>query len=95
MIEKVVGVNGFDIEVPLSEHMAFLTYVDRPGVVGSVGRLLGDAGVNIGGMQVARDAAGGHVLMVLTVDTLIPAAVLSEISQEIGATTARVADLDD
>jgi len=95
MIEKVVGVNGFDIEVPLSEHMAFLTYVDRPGVVGSVGRLLGDAGVNIGGMQVARDAEGGHVLMVLTVDTLIPATVLSEISHEIGATIARVADLDD
>jgi len=95
MIEKVVGVNTFDLEVPISEHMAFLTYVDRPGVVGSVGRLLGDAGVNIGGMQVARDAEGGHVLMVLTVDTLIPATVLSEISHEIGATIARVADLDD
>ena len=92
MIEKVVGVNGFDLEVPISEHMAFFTYVDRPGVVGSVGRVLGEAGTNIGGMQVARDDAGGQVLMVLTVDSQIPAAVLSEISQEIGA-TAVVADL--
>jgi D-3-phosphoglycerate dehydrogenase / 2-oxoglutarate reductase len=95
MIEKVVGVNGFDVEIPLSEHMAFFTYVDRVGVVGTVGRVLGDAGVNIGGMQVARDAAGGHALMVLTVDTQVPGSVLSEISHEIGATTIRVADLDD
>jgi D-3-phosphoglycerate dehydrogenase len=95
MIEKIVGVDGFDLEVPVSEHIAFLRYLDRPGVVGSVGRVLGEAGVNIGGMQVARDAAGGDVLMVLTVDSQIPAAVLSEISQVIGTTAVRVADLDD
>ena len=94
LIEKVVGVNGFDLEVPISEHMAFFTYVDRPGVVGKVGRVLGGAGINIGGMQVARDAEGGHALMVLTVDSLMPAAVLAEISEEIGATTVRVVDLD-
>ena len=75
--------------------MAFLSYVHRPGVVGTVGRVLGDAGTNIGGMQVARDAAGGHALMVLTVDSQISATVLSEISREIGATMVRVADLDD
>jgi D-3-phosphoglycerate dehydrogenase len=103
MIEKVVGVNGFDLEVPVSEHMAFLTYVDRPGVVGGVGRVLGEAGINIGGMQVERDAAGGHALMVLNVDSRIPAAVLgglaqeigAEVGAEIGAATVRVADLDD
>jgi len=71
-----------------------LTYADRPGVVGTVGRVLGEAGANIGGMQVARVAEGGHALMVLTVDSQIPAAVLAEISQEIGATVS-VADLDD
>jgi len=94
MIEKVVGVNQFDLEVPISEHMVFYTYVDRPGVVGSLGRVLGEAGINIGGMQVARDAAGGQALVVLTVDSQIPPAVLSELSQEIDATTVRVVDLD-
>jgi D-3-phosphoglycerate dehydrogenase / 2-oxoglutarate reductase len=94
MIEKVVGVNGFDLEVPLLAHMAFFTYLDRPGVVGRVGRVLGEAGINIGSMQVARDAAGGHVLMVLTVDSQVPPAVLSEISGEIGAIMVRVVDLD-
>jgi len=95
MIEKVVGVNGYDLEVPISGHMAFFTYADRPGVVGNVGRVLGEAGINIGGMQVARDAAGGEALGVITVDSQIPATVLSEISAEIGAHTVRVVDLDD
>ena len=95
MIEKVVGINGFDLEVPISEHMAVFTYLDRPGVVGKMGRVLGEAGINIGGMQVAREAEGGHVLVVLTVDSQIPAAVLSDISREIGATTVGVVDLDD
>lgn len=94
MIEKIVEVNGFELEVPVSEHIAFLTYVDRPGVVGAVGRVLGEAGSNIAGMQVARDAVGGHALMVLNVDSQTPAAVLNEISEEIGAHTVRVADLD-
>ena len=94
MIEKLVGVSGYDLEVPLSEHMAFLTYADRPGVVGSVGRVLGDAGINIGGMQLARDAEGGHAILVITVDSKVPEAVMDEISHEIGATTISVVDLE-
>ncbi|HET7477793.1 MAG TPA: phosphoglycerate dehydrogenase [Dermatophilaceae bacterium] len=95
MLPKVVGVNGFDLEVPLSEHMAFFTYGDRPGVVGSIGRILGDAGINIGGMQVARAEQGGEALVVLTVDSAIPASVVAQIGAEIGATHARAVDLED
>ena len=95
MIEKIVGVNDFDLEVPISEHMTFCMYADRPGVVGTLGRVLGEAGINIGSMQVARDAAGGHALVVLTVDSQIPPALLHEISQEIGATSISAVDLDE
>jgi len=85
LIEKIVGVNGFDLEVPLADHLAFFTYVDRPGVIGTVGRLLGDAQVNIAGMQVARREQGGQALVTLTVDTLVPADVLAAIASEVGA----------
>jgi D-3-phosphoglycerate dehydrogenase len=85
LVEKVVGVNGFDIEVPLSEHLAFFTYVDRPGVIGTVGRLLGDAQVNIDSMQVARNERGGQALVALTVDSAIPADVLAAIASDVGA----------
>ena len=92
-VEKLVEVDGFDIDVPVSEHMAFFRYHDRPGVVGVVGRILGDAGVNIGGMQVSRDDAGGHALIVLTVDSAIPAATLESIGHDIGAHTAQAVAL--
>jgi D-3-phosphoglycerate dehydrogenase / 2-oxoglutarate reductase len=94
MVEKVVAVNGFDLEVPISEHMAFFRYVERPGIIGIVGRVLGDAGVNIAGMQVERDRQGGEALSVLTVDTAIPAGVLADIATSIDASDAKMVDLD-
>jgi D-3-phosphoglycerate dehydrogenase len=94
-IEKIVGVHGVDIEVTVSAHMAFFRYADRPGVVGVLGRILGDAGINIAGMQVGRDKRGGAAVVALTVDSAIPAGVLAEIAEEIGAETARVVDLSD
>ncbi len=61
-IEKLVEVNGFDMEIALAEHLVFLTYTDRPGIVGVVGQILGSEGINIAGMQVSRDTRGGHAL---------------------------------
>ena len=93
LVQKVIGVNGYDLEIPLSHHMAFFTYVDRPGVIGAVGRLLGDADVNIAGMQVSRDDEHGKALVALTVDSAIPSDVITAIEKEIGAETVRVVDL--
>ncbi|HSJ62024.1 MAG TPA: phosphoglycerate dehydrogenase, partial [Jiangellaceae bacterium] len=94
-VEKLVEVLGFDIEVQPSEHMAFWRYQDRPGVVGTVGRLLGEAGVNIAGMQVSRDVKGGHALVAMTVDQAVPPQVMDEIVAEIGAEWGRTVDLAD
>jgi D-3-phosphoglycerate dehydrogenase len=93
MVQKLVGVNGFDVEVAIAEDMVFVTYEDRPGVVGAVGQLLGQAGVNIAGMQVSRTAEGGATLMVLTVDSAIPAGTLDEIADAVGAFQVRAAHL--
>lgn len=91
-IAKLVEVDGFDVDVPISEHMTFLRYTDRPGVVGTVGRILGEAGVNIGGMQVSRDDAG-NALTVLTVDSAIAPDQLQAIIAEIAATSGKAVDL--
>jgi len=93
MVEKLVEVDGFSVDLPPSEHLLFLGYADRPGIVGRVGALLGDAGVNIAAMQVARAAVGGDALMALTVDSAAPPAVLDAIRSSVGATTARAVDL--
>ncbi len=92
-VEKIVEIDGFDVEVALSEHMAVFRYEDRPGIVGTVGRVLGEAGVNIAGMQVSRDRRGGHALVAMTVDSAIPAGVLDDLAHEIGAEKARQVDL--
>ena len=94
MVQKITGVNGFDLEVPISTHMAFLSYEDRPGVIGAFGRLLGDAGVNIAGMQVSRQEQGGKALVVLTLDSAIPTDVLAAIAAEVDPTLAEVVTLD-
>lgn len=90
---KLVGVDGFDIDVQITEHMAFLGYIDRPGVVGKLGQMLGEAGINIAGMQVGRTDAGGDALTVLTVDSAVPAATMDEIAASIGAGFGKAVDL--
>jgi len=93
--EKLVEVNGFEMEIAPAEHMVFLTYTDRPGIVGTVGQILGSEGINIAGMQVCRDARGGDALIVLSVDSAIPAVVLDDISSTIGAVVGRTVDLEE
>ncbi|MBG0739194.1 phosphoglycerate dehydrogenase [Paeniglutamicibacter antarcticus] len=94
-VEKLVGVNGYDIEIPVSDHLVVISYADRPGVIGSLGGLLGENGINIAGMQVARNTEGGQALSLLTVDSSVPQDVLDAIKAAIGATMAREVDLED
>jgi D-3-phosphoglycerate dehydrogenase len=93
--ERIVEVNGFDVDLEPTEHLAFFTYDDRPGMVGSVGVALGDAGVNIAGMQVARASLGGRALVALSVDSAIPQDALLEIEHAIEAWSVRAVDLSD
>ncbi|MFF3017859.1 phosphoglycerate dehydrogenase [Streptomyces sp. NPDC057939] len=92
-LQKLVGVGEYDVDLALADHMIVLRYTDRPGVVGKVGQLLGEAGLNIAGMQVARAEEGGEALVVLTVDAEVPVDVLATISAEIGAASARTVNL--
>ncbi|MET9069667.1 phosphoglycerate dehydrogenase [Streptosporangium sandarakinum] len=94
-ITKIVEVNGYQMEIEPTDHLSFFAYSDRPGVVGIVGRILGDHGINIASMQVSRDVKGGTALIALTVDTTIPADVVDQIAGEIGADSGRSVDLAD
>ncbi|MHB2023875.1 MAG: phosphoglycerate dehydrogenase [Mycobacteriales bacterium] len=94
-VAKLTGVNGFDLELAMAAHMLFFEYHDRPGVVGTVGNLLGAAGVNIAGMQVSRRSAGGAALMALDVDSSVTPPALAEIARAIGAGAVHAVDLAD
>jgi D-3-phosphoglycerate dehydrogenase len=92
--QKLTEVDGYDVDLRLEGHLLFFRYTDRPGVVGAVGATLGDAGVNIAGAQVSRTRRGGEALMTVTVDSGVPAAVLTGLQVAIGATAVHGADLD-
>jgi D-3-phosphoglycerate dehydrogenase len=93
-VERIVAVNGVEVDMAPSEHMAFLWYEDRPGIIGTVGSMLGSAGVNIAGMQVGRREQGGEALMTLTVDSAVPAETMTAIAAEIGAHDATVVNFE-
>jgi D-3-phosphoglycerate dehydrogenase len=88
-VEKIIAIDGFDLDLPPTDNLLFLRYGDRPGVVGAVGNILGSAKINIAGMQVARNSAGGEALMALTVDSAVSADIAAKVAKESGADLVR------
>jgi D-3-phosphoglycerate dehydrogenase len=68
----LAGALGFSIDIELGQHMAFLSYADMPGVIGRVGTMFGEAGVNIANMAVSRTSEGGTALMAFSIDSPAP-----------------------
>jgi D-3-phosphoglycerate dehydrogenase len=91
--ERLLRVHDFEIDMPPARHMAFFIYEDRPGVIGRVGTILGEAGVNIAWAAVGRNDPGGPALMAITVDSPIPTEQLREIERAIGAKSAKALQL--
>ncbi|NMB40953.1 MAG: phosphoglycerate dehydrogenase [Firmicutes bacterium] len=76
---RIVQIGDYHIEVAPSRFMLVCRYVDKPGVIGKVGTILGNNDVNIAGMQVGRQKVGGEAVMVLQVDNPIGENVLEEL----------------
>ncbi len=85
--ERLVRAYGYDLDMAFEPVMAFFRYEDRPGVVGVVGTLLGEAGINIANMQVARRDQGGEALMALALDEPLSDSVIAAVQAK-----ANVAD---
>jgi D-3-phosphoglycerate dehydrogenase / 2-oxoglutarate reductase len=83
------GALGFGIDLEIAPHMVFVRYSDQPGVIGRVGSMFGDAGVNIANMAVSRTKEGGKALMAFAVDTPAPPDLVDRVHAE-GFDDARV-----
>ncbi len=83
--EKLVGINGHALELPIEKHHVVMLYTDRPGIVAVYGQKFGEAGVNIAGMQISRLGAGDQALSVVTLDSPISDELLDEVSSAIDA----------
>ena len=90
---KLVGIDKYELDVAISDQMAFIQYEDRPGMIGIIGGILGKSEINIANLQLARETKGGNALVVLTLDSEIPQSVLSEIENALAAKFAKTVNL--
>ena len=75
---RIVEINGFRVDVDPHARILICPHINRPGVIGAAGSLMGKHGINISGMNVGKTSIQGTSLMVLTIDNDIPADVLNE-----------------
>lgn len=92
-VQKIVEINGYDLELTLSNHLIVFEYDDRPGVVASYGTILGEAGINIENLQVSRDDKMSRALSVLTIDANIGEEVVAQLREAIGASDITVVEI--
>lgn len=78
---RIVDINGYGVEAVLDEYMCILFSKDKPGLIGNIGKVLGDKKINIAHMTFGRKESGGNAITIINVDAAIPQECLREIEQ--------------
>jgi D-3-phosphoglycerate dehydrogenase / 2-oxoglutarate reductase len=89
----IVHIDGYRVDILPTGNMIVTAHTDKPGMIGKVGTLLGENGVNIAGMNVGRDNSGGRAIMVLLVDDPISDELMGKIRAIPGMETAQLVSL--
>jgi len=77
--QRIVMIDEHSVDVPPAEHMLMVINDDRPGVIGIVGTLLGDAGVNIADMDVGASPDGKTAVMLIATSGEVESSVLAQL----------------
>ncbi len=76
---RIVQVKGINLEAELAPHMLYITNDDKPGLIGALGTLLGDSGVNVATFHLGRARPGGDAIALIGVDQAIDDGVLTAV----------------
>jgi D-3-phosphoglycerate dehydrogenase len=90
---RIVHIDGYHVDILPYGTIVLTQHTDKPGMIGAVGTLLGNRGVNIAGMNVGREKVGGHALMALMVDDPISEELMAQIRALPGMETAQLVEL--
>lgn len=90
---RIVEIDQFQVEVVSEGQMLLIDNVDRPGVIGIVGQVLGSHNVNIARMQCARCERGGSALLIIGLDAPLASEVLEQLKKEKDILSVRLVDL--
>ena len=93
MQPRLVEVLGFTVDIVPERHMLFIRNEDVPGMIGRIGTVLGESGINIGNVAVGRGEPGERAAMAITVDDPVPDAVINRLLETPGFTDARAVSL--
>ena len=91
--ERIVQIGQYPVDISPEGHVLFIAHNDKPGIIGKVGTLLGDTGVNIATMQVGRKVVGGDAIMLLTIDKEADDTLLAALKNLPEITTAKAVRL--
>ena len=78
---RLVEINGYEVDVNPSKYMLFVQNNDVPGVIGNIGRVLGEEEINVATMQVGRNAKGKVAIMLMNVDNEVNEHVLEKLKK--------------
>ncbi len=84
-IPKIVKMRDFMTDFQPEEHMLVMTYADTPGLIGKIGTILGESGINIGSMNLGRRAKAGEAMVVLSLDTPADEETIGKLEKAVGA----------
>ena len=76
---RIIQIKGIELEANFGAHMLYVTNMDKPGFIGAVGSLLGNAGVNIASFHLGRQAEGTDAICLVEVDGGVPENVLAAV----------------
>jgi len=76
---RIIQVKGIKLEAELAGHMLYVTNEDKPGLIGALGTLLGDAGVNVATFHLGRAESGGDAIALIGVDQPLDETVLTAV----------------
>lgn len=77
--ERIVKIQDYYIDLNLAPYLLIVFHVDKPGIIGKVGTILGKNDINIAAMQVGRKEIGREAVMVLIIDNEVSQEVISEL----------------
>ena len=76
---RIVEIKGIPMDARLGAHMLYVTNADRPGIIGNLGRVLGEAEINIASFNLGRNLPGGDSIALIEVDSLPANTVLDRL----------------
>jgi D-3-phosphoglycerate dehydrogenase len=83
---RIVRLRDYSMDFAPAEHMLLLNYADRPGMIGKIGTIMGTHDINIASMNLGRREKKGEAMVILSLDSAVPAAVLEEVRTATEAT---------